>query len=238
MSVMEIVLLVVGAGLFIASFFLSDKEPEKTKAIQKQALAEINRLVDEKMNQVRGHIDDVVDEAVAYSMEKTERSLERITNEKIMAVNEYSDTVLSEIHRNHEEAMFLYDMLNDKHSNLKDTMSKASQAAKEITVTAKEAEAVVNTMHRLSGNVNELSIPKASEDSSIPTEEEQTNSESNLQQEKEETEFDNKNERALELYKQGKSLVAIAMELEMGVGEVKLIIDLFSKSKSDTDSVV
>ena len=230
MGVMEIVLLVVGAGLFIASFFLSDKEPEKTKAIQKQALAEINRLVDEKMNQVRGHIDDVVDEAVAYSMEKTERSLERITNEKIMAVNEYSDTVLSEIHRNHEEAMFLYDMLNDKHSNLKDTMSKASQAAKEITDTAKEAEAVVNTMHRLSGNANELSIPKTSENSSVPTEEEQPNSESKLQQEKEETEFDNKNERVLELYKQGKSLVEIAMDLEMGVGEVKLIIDLFSKS--------
>lgn len=238
MSMMEIVLLVIGAGLFIASFFISDKEPEKTKTIQKQALAEINRLVDEKMNQVKGHIDDVVDEAVSYSMEKTERSLERITNEKIMAVSEYSDTVLSEIHRNHEEAMFLYDMLNDKHTNLKDTMSKASLAAKEITNTAKEAEAVVNTMHRLTGNQNDFSTPGLSEVPTTPTEDNQDTNESEKQQENEEAEFDNRNERVLDLYKQGKSLVTVAKELEMGVGEVKLIIDLFSKSKSVSDSNV
>ena len=237
MSMMEIVLLVIGAGLFIASFFISDKEPEKTKSIQKQALAEINRLVDEKMNQVRGHIDDVVDEAVSYSMEKTERSLERITNEKIMAVSEYSDTVLSEIHRNHEEAMFLYDMLNDKHTNLKDTMTKASLAAKEITDTAKEAEAVVNTMHRLTGNQNDVSTPGLTEVSTTP-EEDNLETNEREEQENEEADFDNRNERVLDLYKQGKSLVTIAKELEMGVGEVKLIIDLFSKSKSVSNSSV
>lgn len=233
MSLMEIVLLVVGAGLFIISFFISDKEPEMTKTIQKQALAEINRLVDEKMNQVKGHIDDVVDEAVSYSMEKTERSLERITNEKIMAVNEYSDTVLAEIHRNHEEAVFLYDMLNDKHTNLKDTMSKASRAAKEITDTAKEAEAVVNTMHRLSVNQNDLSDSKPSEAVTTPSEEKQESIEQEIQQDNAETRFDNKNERVLELYKQGKSSVAVAKELEMGVGEVELILGLFSKSDSN-----
>ena len=63
-------------------------------------------------------------------VEKAERSLERLTNEKIMAVNEYSDTVLQEIHKNHEEAMFLYDMLNNKHANIKDTVSKVDKAVK------------------------------------------------------------------------------------------------------------
>ena len=48
--------------------------------------------------------------------------LERVTNEKIMAVNEYSDTVLEEINKNHKEVLFLYDMLNDKHDNLKNTV--------------------------------------------------------------------------------------------------------------------
>lgn len=37
----------------------------------------------------------------------------------------------------------------------------------------------------------------------------------------------NNNERILELYSQGKSKVAIAKELGLGVGEVKLVIDLF-----------
>ena len=154
-----------------------------------------------------------------------------------MAVSEYSDTVLSEIHRNHEEAMFLYDMLNDKHTNLKDTMTKASLAAKEITDTAKEAEAVVNTMHRLTGNQNDVSTPGLTEVSTTP-EEDNLETNEREEQENEEADFDNRNERVLDLYKQGKSLVTIAKELEMGVGEVKLIIDLFSKSKSVSNSSV
>lgn len=37
----------------------------------------------------------------------------------------------------------------------------------------------------------------------------------------------NCNERILELRRQGKSKVAIAKELGLGVGEVKLVIDLY-----------
>ena len=49
----------------------------------------------------------------------------------------------------------------------------------------------------------------------------------------EETDADgrNNNERILELYNQGKSKVAIAKELGLGVGEVKLVIDLFQNQK-------
>ena len=41
----------------------------------------------------------------------------------------------------------------------------------------------------------------------------------------------NNNERILELHKQGKSNVSIAKELGLGVGEVKLVIDLFEGMK-------
>jgi DNA-binding NarL/FixJ family response regulator len=37
----------------------------------------------------------------------------------------------------------------------------------------------------------------------------------------------NNNEQILKLYKQGKSKIAIAKELGLGVGEVKLVIDLY-----------
>lgn len=43
------------------------------------------------------------------------------------------------------------------------------------------------------------------------------------------TDNSNKNERVLALHKQGKSNVAIAKELGLGVGEVNLIIDLFKE---------
>jgi DNA-binding NarL/FixJ family response regulator len=37
----------------------------------------------------------------------------------------------------------------------------------------------------------------------------------------------NRNDEILELHKQGKSNVAIARQLGLGVGEVKLVIDLY-----------
>ena len=49
-----------------------------------------------------------------------------------------------------------------------------------------------------------------------------------IQDEVKENEYNNNsNEKILSLYRQGLSKVAIAKELGLGVGEVKLVIDLF-----------
>lgn len=149
MDIMEIVLLAAGGIVFILSFLIPMKKEESSEETRGLAKEEIKTLVSEELEAVRGHVDDVVEEAVTYSIEKTERSLERLSNEKIMAVNEYSDTVLAEIHKNHEEVMFLYDMLNDKHINLKNTVSEVNRTVKEVKETKKEAEEVVNTFQRL-----------------------------------------------------------------------------------------
>ena len=41
----------------------------------------------------------------------------------------------------------------------------------------------------------------------------------------------NNNDRILKLYKEGKSNVQIAKELGLGVGEVRLVVDLFKNAK-------
>lgn len=220
MDIMEIVLLIAGGIIFVLSFFLPVKEDKKTSEnSEKLAREEINQLVTQELDAVRSHVDEVVEEAVGYAVEKTERSLERLSNEKIMAVNEYSDTVLAEIHKNHEEAMFLYDMLNNKHINLKNTVS-------EVNRTVKEAEETVNTFQKL--------VPETAE--SVPEKKEEPDAKETAADNKETAasfteEADqnghNSNERILELYRQGKSKVEIAKELGLGVGEVKLVIDLF-----------
>lgn len=140
MGVLEIVLLVIGGVIFVASFMIpaqKEKMSEETKTLAKK---EIEDMVAKEMEKIRSHVDDVVDEVVENSMEKTERSLERLSNEKIMAVSEYSDTVLQEIHKNHEEAIFLYDMLNDKHTNLKNAVDEVNKTVKEVEESKKEAE--------------------------------------------------------------------------------------------------
>ena len=138
-SWIEILLLIVGAGLFVVSFLIPEKEEKVSKETRMMAREEIRDLVSKEMENIRGHVDDVVEESMTYAMEKTERSLERLSNEKIMAVNEYSELVLKEINKNHDEVMFLYDMLNDKHENLKNAaveVDKAGKAAKQAGTAA------------------------------------------------------------------------------------------------------
>ena len=77
-SWIEILLLIVGAGLFVVSFLIPEKEEKVSKETRMMAREEIRDLVSKEMENIRGHVDDVVEESMTYAMEKTERSLERL----------------------------------------------------------------------------------------------------------------------------------------------------------------
>ena len=236
MGILEIVLLIAGIIIFTGSFFLPLGGEKNTGIDEKAAKEEIHGLVEEEMNTVRSKMQDKMEETSEDAIEKAERSLERLTNEKIMAVNEYSDTVLQEIHKNHEEVMFLYDMLNSKHANIKDTVSKMDKAVKASENKTAENKAAENKTVE-----NKTAENKAAADKTAGTMAEEktadtSRTESLIQPENSpeigfmgETvqEGQNNNEKILEMHRQGKSTVAIAKELGLGVGEVKLVIDLY-----------
>lgn len=140
MSATEIVMVIIGVGIFLLGYFMPARKKDADEGVQLISEAEVRRMVEAEVKDVREKISDIVDETVNYSIEKTERAMERVANEKIMAVNEYSDTVLEEINKNHKEVVFLYDMLNDKHDNLMVTVNETTQAAEEIRQTVKDAE--------------------------------------------------------------------------------------------------
>lgn len=231
MGILEIVLLIAGVIIFTGSFFLPLGGEKNTGIDQKAAKEEIHGLVEEEMNNVRSKMQGKMEETSEDAIEKAERALERLTNEKIMAVNEYSDTVLQEIHKNHEEAMFLYDMLNSKHANIKDTVSKmdkAVKAAENKTLENKTAEnkaaAEKTATDKTAGTVAEEKAADASQTETLIQPE--NSPEIGFMGETVQ-EGQNNNEKILEMHKQGKSTVAIAKELGLGVGEVKLVIDLY-----------
>lgn len=305
MSIIEIVLLVFGAIIFIGSFLIPSKE-KKSSAPQVDEET-IRKMVDKEVESAKSQINDIVDETITYAMEKTERSMDRLTNEKMMAVNEYSDTVLGEIDKNHKEVVFLYDMLNDKHENLKNTVSEAEKKASEVKqtvkdaeITAKEAEekakvAMESVEAGKQAETTENFVPFIPQSIELPKEEPKPERKKRAAKPKvEEAEAEeltensesfrnsesftdlgnsgvlesanviskntntasqsakagktdaaevpdvtvsldqvgrtggrNSNERILELHKAGKSNMAIAKELGLGIGEVKLVIDLF-----------
>ncbi len=140
MSVIEIVLIIIGAGIFLLGYFLPAGKKDADEEVQLISEAEIRKLVEGETETVREKVSDIVDETIGYSIEKTERAMERVANEKIMAVNEYSDTVLEEINKNHKEVTFLYDMLNDKHETLLADIGQANQVTEEIRQTVRDAE--------------------------------------------------------------------------------------------------
>ena len=299
MNWMEAALLVLGIGAFVASFCLPErnkKEEEQEKTIDPEI---IRSLVEKELADAKEKVSEVVDETLEYAVEKTERASERISNEKIMAINEYSDTVLADMNKTHQEIMFLYDMLNDKHKNLKET-------AQQVDKTAKEAEEKANAAANALAVKEEKAVPKKSKsgktvqekkaakekdqhitldmlESVLPKEQletiqskenEQTDfqtlqsqklpeikefsfaeqaphierpvkqeeqaanlentvsmmKEASVQEEEtpeDEPVQENNNDRILRLHKEGKSSIDIAKELGLGVGEVKLVINLF-----------
>ena len=241
MGILEIVLLIAGVIIFTGSFFLPLGGEKNTGIDQKAAKEEIHGLVEEEMNNVRSKMQDKMGETSEDAIEKAERALERLTNEKIMAVNEYSDTVLQEIHKNHEEAMFLYDMLNSKHANIKDTVSKMDKAVKAAENKTLENKTAENKAAAEKTATDKTATDKTATDKTAGTVAEEkaadaSQTETLIQPENSpeigfmgETvqEGQNNNEKILEMHKQGKSTVAIAKELGLGVGEVKLVIDLY-----------
>jgi len=136
MNWLEIALMVFGVGAFVGSFLIRNKTKENAEGQQLDPEL-IRSVIEKEMRDAKERVTEVVDETLEYAVEKTERASERISNEKIMAINEYSETVLADINKSHQEVLFLYDMLNDKHNNLKETI-------KHIDKTAREAEEAAN----------------------------------------------------------------------------------------------
>ncbi|MBR3515698.1 MAG: hypothetical protein IKO10_05235 [Lachnospiraceae bacterium] len=139
MTTLEITLLMGGLAAFVISFFLPDVSRGSGEAGEGISREELEHLFDDEVELSRQKIDDLTKETLDYSMEKTERSLEKIANEKIMAVGEYSDSVLEQINQSHNQVVFLSDMLRKSKEELTELLNRADQTSKDANVRANEA---------------------------------------------------------------------------------------------------
>ena len=252
MNTTELILLIAGALVFTISFLLptGKKEKKEEEAEVRIPEEELREKIEGEVREAQQKINDIVEETVKYSMEKTERVMEKTSNEKIMAINEFSNTVLEQIGKNHKEAVFLYDMLNDKHDKLKNTVSEAMTVEgklKEKLEQAKFSPIQAERITVLPDLTAESEAGAAKEPARkrkpLPA---KTKAEEAVQSEKQADRKEtakhvdvsmaaagkngsrNNNEKIRELHKAGKSNMAIAKELGLGIGEVKLVLDLFA----------
>ncbi|WP_026654773.1 DUF6115 domain-containing protein [Butyrivibrio sp. AE3003] len=284
-SITEIVLIVVGFAAIILGYLLpAGKElDEEDKMLMER---EIRELVRREVEDQRENIENMVDDTVDLSLDRTERAMERISNEKLSAIGEYSDTVINDIHKNHDEVMFMYDMLNDKHKNLTSVVSEVTKKADEAKKVVKEVEEKIITpapsdeiipvtpvasaapsaavekepvmelekitakvitpeeaigLHVVGNTSTDEEEVKPIQDQqpnakvvpiteAVRVEAKSTNPDKNM---KELTAADpiSQNRQIIEMHKAGKSNMVIARELGLGIGEVKLVIDLSNKHR-------
>ena len=200
----------------IGSFFVQEKVTNKDI----EQLCELNddqmkMIVEKQLKNADQEIEDAITDKLDELMDIADRAMAKETNEKMMSISEYSDTVLSSMNKSHNEIMFLYSMLNDKHEELTNLAgelqkfySQLKNTENEILGKLADAADVVEQKMVQPQDIDKTRVLAASVDN---IEELNTNN----------------NERILLLHKAGRSDVEIAKELGLGLGEVKLVLGLY-----------
>lgn len=205
----------------IGSFFVTEKlSVSELNKIAEMSEGELKSIVSHELEHAAAKIEEAIDETVEASAEKTERFLERETNEKIMAIQEYSDTVLESMHKTHNEIMFLYNMLNDKHTELAGLTSDLQRLAADI-----------RNVQESAAHAGEPAEEAAPAEPAVPAE---SAAEPELPEKERAGEAkEHYYNDILALHKEGVSDVEIAKKFGLGLGEVRLVIGLY---KGDINS--
>ncbi|MEE1516612.1 MAG: DUF6115 domain-containing protein [Lachnospiraceae bacterium] len=224
MSGLEICLVIIGLICVACSFLFSEhllSQEMKDEMIGGVNVANVTEEIVKR--EVEAEVANVIDDKI----EQMEIRIDKLTNEKIMAMGEYSDDIQTKISQNHDEVMFLYNMLNDKEEVLKNTIRDIEAVKASV-----KKMAIVNDVAKdvTKKATNEVIDEAIAEDTNkavvIDVKEEEKSSEKSGSLRK--REISNNNQMILDLYAKGKTNIEIAKELGLGIGEVRLVIDLFN----------
>ena len=229
----EIVLIIIGVAFIGASFYVTEKlSQQDLEHISMMSETELKKISEKQIKEMRDKVEKSLEEILDESLEVTQRGLEKETNKKIMAVSEYSETVLEAINKSHSEITFLYSMLNDKQAETAQIIGDLQKITKQIREMDLE-----NTIAKAKDAVNDIvNIEKSFEPIAMPVVEVAENTKvmlepvpvKEIQSVAEEIPMLSKNEQILLLYKEGKDEVEIAKTLDCGLGEVRLVLGLYN----------
>ena len=234
MTTVEIILLVAGILCLIASFMIPDEKKKESKEESSVNRQPVQELTQAEQDKVRERINDIINEQLGDISEKTEAQLDKISNTKILELNEYADTVMNEINKNHNETVFLYDMLNEKAKEVKNTVKDVNNVKKEVDKAVSEsAAAIENNTAEYAYTEEVKKEEKQSPEVKILSQNDELKKQAetkNKSADKADLDIENansKNQKILKFYKEGLDNRTIAKQLGLGVGEVKLVVDLY-----------
>lgn len=246
MTMIEIILLLVGCVFMIGSFFISEKlSSSELNKIAELSEDELKKIIEREVNNAGTQMDEVIGQKIEEAGEQAERAMEKESNEQIMQIHEYSETVMESMKKTHDEIMFLYSMLNDKHTEMTSMTGDLQRLAADIrnlqeNLSAKAGTSIrkpVAESHVVQQPVmkqNAVVQPMTETIDVQPEPEVQVNRFQEIQELEQKTEKPEtadaqgmSNDMILKLYEQGLSKVEIAKQLGRGLGEVNLVIELY-----------
>ena len=246
MTMIEIILLLVGCVFMIGSFFISEKlSSSELNKIAELSEDELKKIIEREVNNAGTQMDEVIEQKIEEAGEQAERAMEKESNEQIMQIHEYSETVMESMKKTHDEIMFLYSMLNDKHTEMTSMTGDLQRLAADIrnlqeNLSAKAGTSIrkpVAESHVVQQPVmkqNAVVQPMTETIDVQPEPEVQVNRFQEIQEPEQKTEKPEtadaqgmSNDMILKLYEQGLSKVEIAKQLGRGLGEVNLVIELY-----------
>ena len=246
MTTIEIILLLVGCVFMIGSFFISEKlSSSELNKIAELSEDELKKIIEREVNNAGTQMDDVIEQKIEEAGEQAERAMEKESNEQIMQIHEYSETVMESMKKTHDEIMFLYSMLNDKHTEMTSMTGDLQRLAADIRNLQENLSAKAGTSIRKPVAESHVAQQPVMKQNAVvqpmtetidvqPEPEVQVNRFQEIQELEQKTEKPEtadaqgmSNDMILKLYEQGLSKVEIAKQLGRGLGEVNLVIELY-----------
>ncbi|MFW5554511.1 MAG: DUF6115 domain-containing protein [Roseburia inulinivorans] len=246
MTTIEIILLLVGCVFMIGSFFISEKlSSSELNKIAELSEDELKKIIEREVNNAGTQMDDVIEQKIEEASEQAERAMEKESNEQIMQIHEYSETVMESMKKTHDEIMFLYSMLNDKHTEMTSMTGDLQRLAADIRNLQENMSAKAGTSIRKPVAESHVAQQPVMKQNAVvqpmtetidvqPEPEVQVNRFQEIQEPEQKTEKPEtadaqgmSNDMILKLYEQGLSKVEIAKQLGRGLGEVNLVIELY-----------
>ena len=235
MTILEIVLLIIGLAFCIGSFFVSEKLSSKDREnLQKLTKDQIQEIIKDKMADAKVELEDKLSATIDEAMEEIDRKTDKETNNKIMEISQYSDTVLESVDKSHKEVTFMYSMLNEKQQDTVDMTKKLSEL--EDTLVALDSS-IAKKLDILRDKEIELEEMKKEQKEFVPLTESSNKPVSFTEALAEKFADDtpnikqNGNMEILTLHDEGLSEVEIAKKLGRGLGEVKFVLGLYQEGR-------
>lgn len=251
MTGVEWILLLIGSVFMIGSFFVTEKlSQSELNQIAELSENELKRIIQKGLSSAEIKIEEAIDEQIEASTEKVDRALEKETNDKIMAISEYSDTVIENMNKTHNEIMFLYSMLNDKHTEITGMTSGLQRLAADVrsleenmqtqlqeqksqmlaqqTTPVLQADVLQNAPQAKFPAAETVKPLNAQEDEADAGKQEAAPSEA---ENTENVAKDDVHAEIRKLKKQGLTEIQIAKKLGIGIGEVRLVNGLYRGEK-------